>query len=77
MAVVAVGESLEDAIGRADHALYRSKAEGRNRVTTAASAPAVVDAHDSAQVLDLHPAASAPDDGPDDSSGPGGMRAAS
>ena len=77
VAVVAVGESLEDAIGRADHALYRSKAEGRNRVKTAASAPAVADAHDSAQVLDLHPAASAPDDGPDDSPGPGGMRAAS
>ena len=26
-------DTLADAIGRADHALYRSKAEGRNRVS--------------------------------------------
>ena len=30
------GESLDSAIVRADHALYRSKQEGRNRVTLAA-----------------------------------------
>jgi len=35
VAQLAAEEHLEDAIGRADHALYRSKAEGRNRVTLA------------------------------------------
>jgi diguanylate cyclase (GGDEF)-like protein len=37
VAQLAAEEHLEDAIGRADHALYRSKAEGRNRVTLALS----------------------------------------
>ncbi len=36
VAVVQAGEPLDRAIARADNALYRSKEEGRNRVTTAA-----------------------------------------
>jgi len=35
VALLAAGEALESAIGRADHALYQSKTEGRNRVTLA------------------------------------------
>ena len=36
VAVLAEGEAFSDAIARADRAMYRSKAEGRNRVTVAA-----------------------------------------
>jgi diguanylate cyclase len=36
VAVLGAGEALDDAIARADRAMYRSKAEGRNRVTVAA-----------------------------------------
>lgn len=35
VATLAVHETLDDAIGRADSALYRSKSEGRDRVTSA------------------------------------------
>ena len=35
VAILATGEDLDDAIGRADNALYRSKTDGRNRVTLA------------------------------------------
>lgn len=35
VAQLAAGEALESAIGRADHALYQSKTQGRNRVTFA------------------------------------------
>ncbi len=37
VASLAPDENLEEAIGRADSALYQSKSEGRNRVTLASS----------------------------------------
>jgi PleD family two-component response regulator len=37
LAVRVDGESAESIIGRADRALYRAKADGRNRVAVAAS----------------------------------------
>lgn len=47
VATLEANESLEDAIVRADRALYQSKARGRNRVT--AAQPAGATAHDAGQ----------------------------
>ncbi|AWN16245.1 GGDEF domain-containing protein [Salinisphaera sp. LB1] len=40
---LAPGETLDDAIARADQALYASKSAGRDRVTRAGAAPAITD----------------------------------
>ncbi|MES1930800.1 diguanylate cyclase [Salinisphaera dokdonensis CL-ES53] len=73
VATLDADESLEEAIGRADHALYRSKAEGRNRVTAATLEADVALGQDSAQVIDLHPEATGLDGGPEDRPRPGGV----
>lgn len=54
VATVGAFESLEEAIGRADRALYQSKAAGRNRVTVASPALSdrSIEAEDDASVSD-------------------------